>query len=353
MKMLQRYFLVLTILVAAGCSGLKFSFQDDLTYIDELVKGEKFSLALQFIDRQNKKSINYQRLQQQRPLILEEIRGYEQRILTRSKKLIKAQRWSDSIELLEVALENIPNSKKLARELKKQNITRDIELSQLKYQLTIHEARSIKADRKLYQRLYILDSNPSNVSMTPEIFQQRVETTTQELREWAKILVKQKQAIKARNTLKLAGELTPEIRGSSEFRDLIHEIEQIEKGISQAIKKKREIELDRRVRAFNRLFEQDKIIEAQIALQEIEKIFGKTEAIDKLRHRLDDTVSRKIDRHIANGKGFYSKEQIEYAINEWGHALLLDPDNREALEHMSRAVKVLEQLQKVRKNRQF
>ena len=352
MMIVQRYILVLAILVITGCSSLKLYFQDGLTYVDELVKSEDYESALHQVDQQDKKSPNDQLLQQQRPLIPEEIKRYEQRTLAQSKKLIKAQKWSDSIELLEKAIDHIPESKKLARELKRQKSTRDEEVSQLRYQITIQKAHSIKRENELYQYLYKLDSS---TSITPVIILERSETIVQELMNWATTYVNDKETIKARNTLKLAGEITLEIRRSSEFRGLLLRIEEIEKGIFKAMNRNREIALEKQVREFNHLFEQDKLIEAQIALREIEKRFGKTEteteAIGKLRQKLDHTVSREIEAHMSNGKGFYSKEQIEYAINEWGHVLLLDPDNQEALENISRALKVLEQLQRVRRNK--
>ncbi|HEA25767.1 MAG TPA: hypothetical protein ENH92_01460, partial [Ectothiorhodospiraceae bacterium] len=137
--MVQRSVLILAILVITGCSGLKRHFQDDQTYINGLLKNEEYELALRHIDRQDKKDPNYHQLQQQRPLILEKIQRYELRTLTQSQKLVKSQKWSDSIELLEKAVGHIPASKKLFRELKKQRNRRDEEVAQLRYQITIHE----------------------------------------------------------------------------------------------------------------------------------------------------------------------------------------------------------------------
>ena len=186
--------------------------------------------------------------------------------------------------------------------------------------------------------------------MTPKVIQERAETIARELLEWAKRYVNARETVKARNSLKLAGEIVPETRRSSEFRELLHKIEEIEQKISQAVKKKWKIKLDQQVREFNRLFEQQELVEAQKALKEIEKRFGKTVTTRKLRKRVERSISREIERRMANGKTFYSREQIEYAINEWAYVLLLDPDNQKALVHISRAMKILKQLHRVRKN---
>jgi len=348
MKTAQHYILILILLTMAGCSGLKLNLQDDLTYVNGLVSKEQYKLALHYIDRQNKQAPSYRQLQQQRPLILQKIKRYEQRTLTQSKELIKAQRWANSIELLEKAIDHIPDSKKLSRELNKQKIARKRMISQLHQKITLHEANSIKQGKALYQQLYKLDSS---ASITPEIIQERANSISRKLLNLAKEQVQNKETIKARNLLKLAGEVEPKTRQSSEFRGLLRKIETIEKEISKAISRNREIALEKQLQEFSHLFEQAELVAAQIVLKNIEKRFGKTKLIKELRKKLDDTVSREIAQHMANGKKFYSKEQIEQAINEWGHVLLLDPDSREALENISRAVKVLEKLHKVRKNR--
>ncbi|MCW8983215.1 MAG: hypothetical protein OQK13_04145, partial [Gammaproteobacteria bacterium] len=100
------------------------------------------------------------------------------------------------------------------------------------------------------------------------------------------------------------------------------------------------------------LFEQKNLIEAQIALKQIEKQFGSSKPVRKLRRQLNKNISNEIKKHMEKGQTFYSKEQLEYAIREWGHILLLEPNNQVALEHISRAVKVLEKLQNVRNNQQ-
>jgi len=351
MSIIKRYIAICSILLitlfVTGCSTIKFYFPDDLTYIDELIEKHEYLLALRFIDQQDKKSAIYPELIKRRPLIINQMTHYELTTLEQSNQLIEAEMWSDAIELLEDALTHIPKSKKLAQKLTKLKRIRDEKVDQLQYQITLHEAQAINKDRALYEHLYKLDST---TSITPEIIQERAKTIADNLLKRTITFVNNRETIKARNTLKLAGEVVPEIRRSSEFRKLIKEIEEIEKEISKAIKKKQAIDQQRQLKEFNLLFKQGNFLDAQIILKKIEKRFGKTDSIKGLRKRLNSAVSLRIKEHMDNGMVFYSKEQIEDAIKEWQHVLQLAPDHQDALENISRAGKVLQQLQKVREN---
>lgn len=347
MKTLQQAILFLLVISATGCSSFRFNLKNDLTYVDELIKRDEYAVALKFIDKQPKNSPDYKKLQKRRPALIKKSDKYQQHILEKSKKLVDKKRWSDSIELLEDASTHVHNNKAIRKELQRQKTVRDKLYSKLKYQLIIHEANSIKQDRALYKRLVKLDSR---TPMSPDISTENIQEVTQELLEWAEFHTQAKETVKARKSLKLAGEIKISIRKSARFRSILRQITKVEKGISKAIKKKRQQALEKQIDEFNHLFDQNNLIDAQQALKDIEKRFGKTAAIKKLRKRINIRVAAKIKRHMDKGNGFYSKEQIEHAITEWGHVLQLDPDNQKALENISRAVNVLEQLQKVRAN---
>ncbi|MCW8824830.1 MAG: hypothetical protein OQK78_00215 [Gammaproteobacteria bacterium] len=336
-------------LFIAGCSTTKLFYEDSNSYVDSLVKQKEFAIALRHIEKLNKKDPDYRRLQKRRPQILKQLTAYEQLTLTKSRKLEQAEKWSQAVQLLQKALKHIPESKILLQELQRVESERSEEIAQVEYQITLHKARSIRDGQDLYKQLYQLDSDRS---LAPEIVQQRARVITDELLKLAKAEVAAKETIKSRNLLKLAGEVDPEIRRSPEFRKLLRQIEEIEKGITRAIKKKREIEQERQIKAYKILFKQNNFIEAQIALKQIEKQFKNSKPIRKLRRQLNKSVSNEIKKHMEKGQTFYSKEQLEYAIREWGHVLLLEPNNQVALEQISRAVKVLEKLQNVRNNQQ-
>ncbi|MDH3353668.1 MAG: hypothetical protein OEL79_00465 [Chromatiales bacterium] len=343
----KKFIIVLSIVVMSGCSTFKLNHSNDLTYVDALIKDHEYEIALRFIDQLDKTSPNYPQIQKKHPIIIDKIKRYEQRILIQSNKLIELEKWSDSIELLENAVSHIPSSKKLTAKLNRQKSVRDTTLHKLQYQITLHEALSIKREQELYKRLYRLDSSATTTS---DIVQNRAKTISDDLLKWAKIHVKDKETVKARNSLKLAGELIPEIRKGSLFRKLLRKIEVIEKEISKAIKKNKNIALNKFIKEFNLLFEKKKFIQSQRVLNKIENRFKKNIAIIALRKKFNHIVSLKIAEHMERGNAFYSREEVEYAINEWGNVLLLEPKNIEALENISRAVKVLKKLQSVRKN---
>lgn len=346
MKTLRQAILLILIISAAGCSSFRFNLKDDLTYVDELIKRDEYAVALKFIDKQPKNSPDYKKLQKRRPVLIKKSDKYRQNILE-NQKTGRQKRWSDSIELLEDASTHAHDDKAIRKELQRQKTVRDKLYSKLKYQLIIHEANSIKQDRALYKRLVKLDSS---TPMSPNISTENIQEVIQELLEWAEIHTQAKETVKARKSLKLAGEIKKPIRKSARFRSILRQITKVEKGISKAIKKKRQQALEKQIDEFNHLFDQNNIIDAQQALKDIEKRFGKTAAIKKLRKRINIRVAANIKLHMDKGNGFYSKEQIEHAITEWGYVLQLDPDNQKALENISRAVNVLEQLQKVRAN---
>jgi tetratricopeptide (TPR) repeat protein len=51
---------------------------------------------------------------------------------------------------------------------------------------------------------------------------------------------------------------------------------------------------------------------------------------------------------IEAGRDHYQQEDLEAALEQWRNALLIDPDNRQALEYVARAERLLENLERLR-----
>jgi tetratricopeptide (TPR) repeat protein len=54
------------------------------------------------------------------------------------------------------------------------------------------------------------------------------------------------------------------------------------------------------------------------------------------------------DELIQKGRNFYQQEDLEAALEQWRNALLVEPDNTQALEYVARAEKLLENLERLR-----
>jgi tetratricopeptide (TPR) repeat protein len=55
-----------------------------------------------------------------------------------------------------------------------------------------------------------------------------------------------------------------------------------------------------------------------------------------------------VEELIEAGRDHYQQEDLEAALEEWRNALLIDPDNAQALEYVARAEKLLENLERLR-----
>jgi tetratricopeptide (TPR) repeat protein len=65
---------------------------------------------------------------------------------------------------------------------------------------------------------------------------------------------------------------------------------------------------------------------------------------------LSDLRSRlpSVKALIESGRDHYQQEDLEAALEQWRNALLIDPDNAQALEYVARAEKLLENLERLR-----
>jgi tetratricopeptide (TPR) repeat protein len=67
------------------------------------------------------------------------------------------------------------------------------------------------------------------------------------------------------------------------------------------------------------------------------------EHLSKLRGRLPS-----VEALIEAGRDHYQQEDLEAALEQWRNALLIDPDNAQALEYVARAESLLENLERLR-----
>ena len=65
--------------------------------------------------------------------------------------------------------------------------------------------------------------------------------------------------------------------------------------------------------------------------------------LSALRSRLPS-----VEALIQAGRDYYQQEDLEAALEQWRSALLIEPDNSQALEYVARAESLLENLERLR-----
>lgn len=112
------------------------------------------------------------------------------------------------------------------------------------------------------------------------------------------------------------------------------------------------LELEEKLKA---AIDKGELVMAYRILAELEKLPRRNEVLMSYRQRLDKARAERVAEQMEKGSDLYRRGKIEEARVVWRQVLVLEPDNRVAMEKITRAGQVLESirdLQKAQKQKQ-
>lgn len=244
-------------------------------------------------------------------------------------------KWQLALDTYNNALEKVKTQPLLSKERDKLVQDRDMKVTALKQDMLIKRANALISYKQIYSKLHELV--PQDYSAQFDI--NRYEKDRMKVAGYLKKCGDQaridNQYIMARNCYSLSTKLVPAKQQSNW-------VAKIDSQLKNNSDKKR---FDELLSAYNSAFQKEEYIKAQLHLNTLLAIDPSHQKAKILLESLNKKLSEQISIKITQGREFYSKKKINDALLIWQQALLLEPDNEELIQLVSRAEKVSKKIQ--------
>jgi len=291
---------------------------------------------------------------------------YSNQIIAKARYKIKHGKWQVAFVLVDDAIHNYPESKRLNRyrEYLSKKQSKSIKFARIK--LVSAKSEYLLRLKPVYVELNRLDPSDDDISW-------KLKKTNLEISETAKSLsIAGAQAVKQNNFkiaqlyLELADQLNPTQENTRALANLAqNRIQRIDRARRRAARRQRRL-ADKPL-SLNQKAKQKKLNvlanqirytlmrgnydKASTLLMKAHNISPDHPDITKLRLALDSSVNRKVSQLVHKGNSQYSKGRIELARRSWTRALKLDPKNIQIKSSVARAERVLSKLREIKNQR--
>lgn len=295
-------------------------------------KFDRIESSFKQIDSRQEK---YKNILKRKPEIAREKKQYIEQTSKQAQTLKTKQKWQQSIDLYKLALGNIENEPRLSKELKQLIDQRDQQISILRKNLLIKNARAQVSYDDIYNRLIQLvpDDSAANRDM-----QQHNETKTD-------LSIKLEscgaQAFKD-NLMQLAYDCYSVSNLIAPTKQKQYWVERTSKRLINEKNHKLYADL---LDQYNTAYNNKQYNQAKVQLTKILAINPDHKQATQLLDKLESEIHRLISGKISMGKELYSNQKINEALIIWRQAQKLSPDSEELTQLIQRAEKVSKKIQ--------
>jgi len=248
-------------------------------------------------------------------------------------------KWQLALDTYNNALEKIEGNPRLAKEREKLLQDRDMKVASLRKDMLMKRANALVSYKEIYSKLHALV--PQDYSAQFDI--NRYEKDRLEVAGYLKTCGDQakskKQHVVARDCYSLSNKLAP-------TKQKAIWVEKIDTQLKSKSNKKRYDEL---LSSYKSALKKEEFNKAKLHLNTILAIDPSHKKAKNLLTALNDKLREQASTKITLGKELYSEKKINDALLIWQQALLLEPDNEELTQLISRAEKVSKKIQSLEK----
>lgn len=321
-------FLICTLL--SNCSLLQPDLQNKPVFVERLITDQQFYLALDVIDKTVVTDPSYTQLSVMRKEVLVAIERYEEKNLDAATVLTKQGRWGDAIAKLDLALTNVPASKRLMSQRKKIQKTIDQRMEGINLALAILRSKILIKEKNLLmesQRYFPNESNALSLQQREEDAKHARSILLTE----AKRMIKNTRWKKAR----YYADLSRQLRVGKDTKKLLKKID------SHIYQEK--------VSFLKQALEKNELILAKQLASDLDNKDTDPE-VNALIEALNQKVEVEVSQLVSDGQQAYSNGNIDQAIGYWQQALELDTSNSELQKGLQRAITFKSNYQRLKQN---
>jgi len=322
----------------SACTGLNNDWNKTNTEsIDQLLAEQQYSRAMELIASVNSDNPDYETLQQKRKAILVEINQFENDSIKLQKRYASKYQWPEAIDIIDNAIKKLPASEKLIDA--RQNVlkARDNYIQEKQLKLAINQAESLPQAIKLLESINSADPEQVDSAQALLVAIGQAGSAQQTLFAQAKIETDKRNWRVAKKYLSLSKQL----KADQETEQLLAETNrQIELENTRNNKSQQQAYIEKRDNLLAELeqsLSQQNYMQAKQLAKKLQQSNTQDIQIKQALTGYKEVIDKEVNTLTLKGQQLYTKGFIDQAITNWQKAQLLDQDNKDLQERLSRA----------------
>lgn len=352
--------LVALLFLSSGCTLLGpppgGNTPENQLALKKLVSAKKYHRALSYLQKMqlDETSATYQ---SQHRRITRLIRNLEQEVVKQTTEMTVQGGYAEAIEIVDRALEDIPESGKLlelrsalkqARDKRMLNTRYNLLLSEAEYQISQlewHEEQALLRKSSLFSRWRVRGMKNSLKSLHPDLIECATEALAARQGDIAErclhmaAMIEDSEVVNRLLSQIKSGESGSALVPLSEEKKIRPASATAPSFLQMEAKLKNEIEAGELLKAF-------------ATLADLTRFPGKEDQLKTYRQLLDQKKENRVTKLLQEGSELYRLGKIAQARDAWQKVLDLDPNNHTANEKIVRAEKVLKRIEALQKTQQ-
>ncbi len=340
--------ILLANVLLSGCAYFGSLGADVPEKIDRLIAEQQYGQALDILEYIKPGNPNYIRLMQQKKTLLALASKLEKKTIDDARQFVRKNEWYRAQQAYEQALDKLPDSKVLTRHQQAFLNRRNKHLNRLELKLVLNKARWLIANTPVQQE--IIRVLPDAEKRYAELKDYRIqkEKTAQRLLEFTFQALDRKDYSGASNMLNLISKLAVETLDRKQLSDARQRLKKVRRQRQiQQEKKTREL-----IAALKQGYSHEGLRQARQQLDFINSNRKLYQSSRAMYQELEQLYRKGIEQRIRAGRDLYSQGKIEEALKIWQSLQEIDKHNQKLKEHIKRANRVLNKLERLEKDAQ-
>lgn len=355
MKRFGQSVLILLLIANSGCAFIASRSDDAYQKVEALVAAQNFSQAQAILALVSESHPDYERLSGFRKEVETLAAAYEQQVMREAWVLKEEGKWYRAQERYRQGLANLKQSEKIRDAMETLNAKLGQRVAELELDLLVARGEWLARNRTINDELALLTASSWFKKNRDEELQNESLKVAQMLNEEGAAALELGKLDRAEQVLNVSQQLSP----SDQVKErLATVLERREAKQLRARKRAQKLQDTRQKYArmvmmgsFKNALDKNRLNQASLIAKQLKQQGDLTAEGQQLIAQLDQAVQQQIKKDIEIGVEHYGKGDYQQAIAAWQYVLELEPDNQQALEHIARAERILEKLQRLREEK--
>ncbi|MCW9047608.1 MAG: hypothetical protein OQK46_05960 [Gammaproteobacteria bacterium] len=293
--------------------------------------------ALKNINKKNKK---YNPVLNRKPYIIKQKNKFIEDTSTTAQAYQNENKWQLALDTYNNALEKIKDNPRLSKEREKLLKDREIKVTALRIDMLMKRANALISYKEIYSKLHALVPHDYSAQFDINRYEKDRLEVASYLMMCGDQALKKRQHTLALDCYTLSNNLAPS-------KQKAMWVEKIDSQLKNKSNKKRYEDL---LSSYKSALQKEDYKRAKLHLNTMLAIDPSHKKAKSLLTALNDKLREQAATKITRGKELYSEKKINDALLIWQQALLLEPDNEELNQLISRAEKVSKKIQSLEKS---
>jgi tetratricopeptide (TPR) repeat protein len=318
---------MLAVLVACGQIEQLLYSDDPLSYVEELASEQRFEQALQFMENLPPVQRDNSLLKKRYKKLQLESMAYEKTQVDQAQKLASKKDWVAALNLLDQSLDNYERGALLQQSHQKISAQQQDDLQRLWLRFNEQRGKSIPGLSAQIEGIIAAGDDSDEAADIQVFYREQSTLLSDYFAQQADLQVSMRQWRRAIRYFELADKLSPQARYQNE-------VARIQKRLmSQQVANKTAEEM---LRQFDDQLAKGELLAAQTSLDVMAELHKATD-IRQQREALQQRIDVRLQNLISRGRDHYAKGELDAAISLWRQGLILQPEEKELIDLLTRA----------------